>query len=340
MSILSIPPRKHRVSHKKSERVTIESIRNGAAARTAQSRRRWTFRQLATELAVLTLASNKEILANLKKCARYVTTDSTADPTLPFKGEDEWISQITQALGTGFSAKARAALRTTILTMDTPILRERHGQLAAESPEAYVHLAVRTLPVCYLAPQHGHQSTSRILVAIFHLREQRLSLALLPLAPEWRGTSLDDLVSPQHSPLRPATIALARAAVLAAVGNVPPDHPQYIILHTQKGNDWLAKQLSDKEWTVVDDLPALPVGKEFLSVKQHWKSMPNHLVLAAPLADTRQKLSSARLPDIPETLPDLASLRPKAKDGLILALWNELARLRQVLGETYDSVSD
>ena len=225
MNILSVPPRKHCVSHKKSECITIDSIRNGAATRTAQGRRRRTFRRLAIELAALTLASNKEILATLTTCARFVTADSTAAPSLPFKGKEEWISQITQALGTGFSAKARAALRTTILTMDTPILRERHGQLAAESPEAYVHLAVRTLPVCYLAPQHGHQSTSRILVAIFHLREQRLSLALLPLAPEWRGTSLDDLVSPQHSPLRPATIALARAAVLAALDELYDREP-------------------------------------------------------------------------------------------------------------------
>lgn len=340
MNILSVPPRKHCVSHKKSECITIDSIRNGTATRTAQGRRRRTFRRLAIELAALTLASNKEILATLTTCARFVTADSTAAPSLPFKGKEEWISQITQALGTGFSAKARAALRTAILTMDTPTLHERHGQLAAESAEAYVHLAVRTLPVSYLAPQHGHQSTARILVAVFHLREQRLSLALLPLAPEWRGTSLDDLVSPQHSPLRPATISLAREALLATVGNLPPDRQQYIILHTQKGNDWLAKQLGDKDWTVVDDLPTLPVGQEFLSVKQHWKSMPRHIVLEALLADTCQKPSSPSLPDVPETLPDLATLRPKAKEALILALWNELARLRQVLGETYDSASD
>lgn len=340
MSILSLPPRKHQVSHKKSECVTIESIRNFFAASTPRGGRRRTFRRLAMELAALTLASNQEILAGLKQYARYVTTNATTDPTLPFKGENEWISQITLALGKEFSAKERATRRTDILTMNTPAMRKQHEQLAAESPETYVHLSVRALPICYLAPQHGHQSTARILIAAFHLREQRLSLALLSLAPERRGISLDDLVTSQDSPLRPATISLARAALLAAAGNLPPDRQQYLIVHTQKGNDRLVRQLSDKDWTVVDDLPALPVGKEFFSVKQHWKSMPKHAVLEAPLADTRQKPPSPPLPDIPETLPDLATLRPKAKDALILALWNELASLRQTSGKTSDSTSD
>lgn len=113
-----------------------------------------------------------------------------------------------------------------------------------------------------------------------------------------------------------------------------------IIVHTQKGNDWLAKRLSENDWTVVDDLSTLPADQEFLSVKQHWKSMPKEIVLEAPLADTRQEPSSARLPDIPETLPDLATLRPKAKDALILALWNEVSRLRQTPGDTSGSASD
>lgn len=341
MATLKIERKKRQISHKKAECVSVELFRKSSPKSTTKSWRRRTFRRLAKELAALTLASNKEILVGLKKYAAYVKMGSNAGPTWPFKGEDEWVSQITKAFGTASSAKTRAALRTAILAMETPTLREVHGQLAAESPEAYVHLGMRTLPISYRPPHSGRQATARILVAAFHLSEQRLSLVLLPLAPEWRRTSLDDLVAPQHSPLRPATIALARAALLAAAGKKPTDPQHLIIVHTQKGNDWLAKKLSENDWTVVDDLPTLPADEEFLSVEQHWKSMPKEIVLEAPLADaTQKKPSSACLPDIPETLPDLATLRPKAKDALILALWNEVSRLRQAPSDTSSSASD
>lgn len=328
MTALTVPPRKGNIAHRISECFFFDTFRymsNGSCKKSGPR----TFRRLAEELAALTLASNKEIVAYLKLCLAYITEDKSHGRTFPFKGEDEWISQVTKELGTAFTAKARAAQRTSILAT----------QLAADETEDFIPLAVRTLPVHYLAPQNGHKPTARILLVVFHLREQWLSLTLLPLAPEWRETPLNELVSPKHShsPIRPATINWARDELLKALGNPTPDRQRHITLHVQNGNDWLANALSDNHWTVVDDLPTLPPATEYLSVKQRWKSMPNPVLLKMHQADMQQKPLSTSLPD---TRPEPATLRPKEKDALILALWDEVARLRQALGETSGSASD